>query len=136
MRARSPVEGWLAVSLRWAAGLRGHSVVVAELAGGDPGIPAGAVHHQGLDPAQQRRGARDAGLLGGQPVFAVAAGQGGVLGGQHVAVPQDRPGGAPGGQPQRGRPRREIRVLPRKLPDSLRAGDIPACLTTLEDDSY
>src|SRR5215469_9284149 len=35
-----------------------------------------------------------------------------------------------------GRPRREILAWPRKLPDSLRAGDIPACLTTEDDDSY
>ena len=35
-----------------------------------------------------------------------------------------------------GRPRREIFAWPRKLPDSLRAGDIPACLTTDDDDSF
>ena len=46
-------------------GLRGHGVVVTELAGGDPGIPAGAVHHQRPDPAQQGRGARHAGLVRG-----------------------------------------------------------------------
>ena len=94
------------------------------------------MHHQRPDPAQQGRGARHAGLLRREPAVLVAAGQGGVLGGEHVAVPQHRPGGPPGGQPQRGPARREILAWPRKLPDSLRAGDIPACLTTAEEDSY
>ena len=61
LRGRS----WHAVSRRPGLRLCGHGVVVAELAGGDPGIPAGAVHRQRPDPAQQRRGAGHAGLLGG-----------------------------------------------------------------------
>lgn len=73
------------------------------VAGGDRRIPAGAVHGQGVDPAQQRRSAGGPGLGVAEPAV-ITAGQRGVLGGQHLAVPQHRPGDAPERQPQRGPP--------------------------------
>ena len=49
--------------LRWAAG----GVLAGGVAGGDCGVPAGAVDDHGVDPAQQRGGARDAGLGAPRP---------------------------------------------------------------------
>ena len=53
-------------ALRWimrrSGGLRGQVVAGDAAAGGGGGVPAGAVDGHGVDPAQQRGGARDPGL--------------------------------------------------------------------------
>ena len=123
-------------------------------AGGDGGIPAGAVDDHGVDPAQQRGGARDAGL--GAP----RAGRGcAALACRDPArgsrPRRRRPGSSPRTwRPSRGcdrssghtarqtvsrrpgRPRREMCAWPAKAPEALSDGDSPACLTSDDELSY
>jgi hypothetical protein len=53
---------------RWSSGLRRTAGQVL-VAGGGSGIPASVVDHHGVDPAQQRGGARDPGLGPPRPGF-------------------------------------------------------------------
>ena len=112
----------------WRGSARGHRP--------RSGDPSGCRGRSGRRSSAARTRRRPRGPARGEPARAVAAGQGGVLGGQHVAVPQHCPGRPPDGQPQRGPARREILVGPWKAADSLRAGDIPACLTTEDEEAY
>ena len=96
-------RSWHVVSQQPGLRLCGDGVVVAELAGGDPGIPAGAVHHQRPDPAQQRRGAGDAGLLGGRAWNRRRDWSARRAWRRARRSAAARPGGPPGGQPQRRR---------------------------------
>ena len=96
-----------------------------------PAMAASQLHPAGdddVDPAQQCRGQRGAGLPIGEPI-ALAGGQMPVAGGQHRVMREGAPCRAPGGQPQPGpaspgdlRPALEVPLL-------LSRGQSPACLT-------